>query len=417
MLDIDYGPGREDLGFKFLEMIRSLDDAPPVIMLSGLTQLSSVVRAIKMGAFHYLSKPPQPGDLFNLINLALADTSLRNRLNLVEGELARRIGDEIVAEDPLTKMLLDKAKRVAPTESTVLITGETGTGKEVIANMLHRLSTRCDHTMVSFNCTSVPGPHRIGDVRLGAGAYTGAERTRKGKFELASGSTLFLDEIGDSPLEFQVKLLRAIECKEIERLGGDGPIAVDVRLIAATNKVLDEEVAAGRFREDLLYRLNVVELHLPPLRERRLDILPLARHFLLRQPSATRRGAVSFTPFAEDAMLSYDWPGNVRELAHTVERAAILGRGSRSRSPISSPILRFVKTTASNTTTPSPSRARLQEALPHRPARSGRGQRHQGRRTQRPQEAGVSTDDAGLRVEIRSLQERFDRNIEPLCAT
>jgi DNA-binding NtrC family response regulator len=216
---------------------------------------------------------------------------------------------------------------VAPTDATVLITGESGTGKELLARSIHQLSPRNSGRFVAVSCAAIPET-LIESELLGheRGAFTGAEKRRLGRFELAKGGTILLDEIGELPLSIQVKLLRLLEERRFERLGGEEEIAADVRLIAATNRNLLDEVKAGRFREDLYFRINVVHLHIPPLRERREDIMPLVDHFLKLTAAKTNRPRRSITATAKDLLIAYEWPGNVRELANVIERATVLSR-------------------------------------------------------------------------------------------
>ncbi len=330
LLDLDFGQGMQRHGLDILERIRETDDPPAVIMLTGNKDLGMVVEAIKAGAFHYICKPPDPGELFNLINLALGDATLRRRIRILQEQILERDGTEVIADDPLMKRVFEDAAQVAPADTTVLVTGESGVGKDVVAAMIHRLSQRRDGPKIDLNCSSVPET-LIESELFGheKGAFTDAASLRRGKFELASGGTLFLDEIGEAPLTLQPKLLRALEKKQFERLGGEKVLEADVRFIAATNKDLREEIAAGRFREDLYYRLNVFRIHVPALRERPGDIIPLARHFLAKHAVSIRKDVTGFTPHAENVLLSYDWPGNVRELGNMIERAVVRSKGTR----------------------------------------------------------------------------------------
>jgi len=329
LLDLDFGDGQRRLGLEILERISSDTDAPPVIMLTGTGDVSMVVESVKAGAFHYVCKPPDLAELFNVIRLALADTALRLRISTLQSELQERSGTVLIAEDPAMKRVLRDVERVAPTDTTILLTGESGVGKDVLADLIHRRSGRSAGPMVRLNCGAVPDT-LIESELFGheKGAFTGAEQRRRGRFELAATGTLFLDEIAESPLTLQPKLLRVLESREFERLGGEQVLKADVRLIAATNKDLRAEVDAKHFREDLYFRLNVFRVHVPPLRERCTDILPLARHFLSHHAVLLRRDVRGFSNHAEKALLEHSWPGNVRELGNMIEQAVIRCRGS-----------------------------------------------------------------------------------------
>ena len=329
LLDLDFGPGRQRQGLEILERIRGIDEPPPVIMLTGTEDVDIVVQAVKAGAFHYVCKPPDLGELFNVMRLALADTALRLRIDSLQVDLRDRGRGVLVAEDPAMTRVLRDIERVAATDTTILLTGESGVGKDVLAELVHRRSRRADGPLVRLNCGAVPET-LIESELFGheKGAFTGADQRRRGRFELAAGGTLFLDEIAESPLTVQPKLLRVLENREFERLGAERVLQADVRLVAATNKDLRAEVDARRFREDLYFQLNVFHVHVPPLRERKADILPLARHFLAEHASVMRRDVRGFSPHAEQAMLDHLWPGNVRELSNLIEQAVIRCRGS-----------------------------------------------------------------------------------------
>lgn len=320
---LDIALGSEPDGFAVLERLRALDGAPLVIMLTADRKIETVVRAMKAGAFHYVCKPPSAADLINLIHQALMQLALRRKVEALQDEVGRLRGG-LVAEDPLMKAVLREAARVAPTEATVLITGETGTGKEMIARRIHELSARAEGPFEAVNCAgfteSLLESELFGHE---AGAFTGASRRRQGRIELARGGTLLLDEIGDGPLKLQGDLLRVLEERRFYRVGGERMVEADVRVIAATSRELDREIAGGRFRADLFHRLNVFPIRVPPLRERRGDILPLARHFLARFARESGRRACAFAPEVEQFLLEQEWPGNVRDLRSAVERAVI----------------------------------------------------------------------------------------------
>lgn len=326
LLDVDLGDGRMG-GLEVLERIKAGDDAPPVIMLSGNQHLGTVVQAIKIGAFHYVGKPADLLELVNLIERALNSRRVGQHLQAQRDELGRLTG-AFVAGDDRTFRLLEQVDHVAATDATVLITGDSGTGKEMIARRIHAGSPRRDKPLVGINCGAVPADiiesEIFGHVK---GAFTGADRARVGKFELAGGGTLFLDEIGDSPLPFQIKLLRALGEKVFTRLGDNRDLAVTTRILAATSKDLERAISEGEFRAELFYRLNIYHIHLSPLRERRGDILPLARAFLAEAAPRFRRDVEGFSAVVEKTLLEARWEGNVRELRNFVERAVINCRG------------------------------------------------------------------------------------------
>ena len=317
-------PGGLD-GLATLELIRGKAPDLPVIMMSGKASLADAVRATKLGAFQFLEKPLTPESVL---------VALRSALELSRARAEnRRLHEALGHADALVGVsrALDEVRgliaRIAPTEARVLITGESGTGKELVASAIHRQSARAGRPFVCVNCAAIPKDlvesEMFGHER---GAFTGATDRRIGRFELADGGTLFLDEVGDLSAEAQAKLLRVLETGVIERLGAEKPVTVDVRVVAATNKDLAQAVRAGTFREDLLFRLNVLPIHLVPLRERPEDIPPLVAHFAGRHAGRLGR-PVRLDPGAVQLLASYAWPGNVRELANIVERLAILASG------------------------------------------------------------------------------------------
>ncbi len=314
-------PGGPD-GLATIEQLKRVAPDLPVVMMSGKANLADAVRATKLGAFQFLEKPLTPEGLLTTLRAALELSR-----TLAEN---RRLHEALGHADPLVgvSQAMDQLRaliaRVAPTEVRVLITGESGTGKELVASAIHRQSGRATKPFVCVNSAAIPKDlvesEMFGHER---GAFTGATERRVGRFELADRGTLFLDEVGDLGPEAQAKLLRVLESGVIERLGGEKPVTVDVRVIAATNKDLAKASLQGQFREDLLFRLNVLPIHIPPLRERPDDIPPLVQHFAARQ--ATRLGRpVRFDAGAVQLFTSYPWPGNVRELANIMERLAIL---------------------------------------------------------------------------------------------
>ena len=307
-------------GLELLAWLQEEGRSMPTVMISAYGEISDAVSAMKAGAADYVTKPFDPDDLLIRLRRAVEDDRLR-RLASVD----RPSGPELGFESASMRSVLDLARRVAPTDSTVLITGESGTGKEVLARRIHALSGRADSPFVAINIGGLP-EHLIESELFGheKGAFTGADARKRGMIEVAGGGTAFLDEIGDMPLHLQVKLLRVLQERRIQRLGATSSVPVDVRFIAATNADLDARVADGGFREDLFYRLNVIRIKLPPLRERPEDIPLLARHFLtmLRERTGSRVAALS--PDAVRALQAYRFPGNVRELENMVERAVIL---------------------------------------------------------------------------------------------
>ncbi len=309
-------------GLEVLPELRKAAPDVPVLMMSGRASLSDAVRATKLGAFHFVEKPLAPEAVLLSLRSALELRRTRAVNRALRAEL--RGADGMVGSTPAMEAVRSVVERVAPTDARVLITGESGTGKEVVATAIHEQSQRHSGPLVRLNCAAIPRD-LVESEMFGheKGAFTGATERRRGRFELASGGTLFLDEIGDLSLEAQAKLLRALEGGEVERVGGHEPIRVDVRILAATNKELRAEVAAGRFREDLFFRLHVIPIHLPPLRERREDIPLLAEYFLGRHASNGLRPP-RLLAGAMDALVRHPWPGNVRELANILERLSIL---------------------------------------------------------------------------------------------
>jgi two-component system, NtrC family, nitrogen regulation response regulator NtrX len=308
---------------------RILGAAPgvPVVMMSGRASLSDAVRATRSGAFHFIEKPLAPEAVLLTLRSALELRDARELARALQAQLGG--DDEMVGRTPAMEAVRALLARVAPTDARVLVTGESGTGKEGVASAIHRLSPRAAGPLVKVNCAAIPRDlvesELFGHER---GAFTGATTRRRGRFELASGGTLFLDEIGDLGLEAQAKLLRALESGEVERVGGSGPVRVDVRVVAATHRDLRAEAAAGRFREDLFFRLNVIPVHLPPLRERAADVPLLAEHLLARLRARHALPPPRLSAAAVEALARHPWPGNVRELANALERISILHAGA-----------------------------------------------------------------------------------------
>jgi DNA-binding NtrC family response regulator len=326
-------------GLDVLEAVRQFDPEVPVILMTAQASLQSAVKAVNEGAFYYLQKPFSNAELVALCRRAAESRQLTTENRALKREIRRR--EHTVSERPIGRArefveVLQLAETVAPTESTVLITGESGTGKEILARYIHRLSDRENGPFISINCGALPEnlleSELFGHVK---GSFTGAVRDREGLLVAARGGTFFLDEVGEMSPALQVKLLRALQEREIVPVGATEPIAIDVRIIAATNRDLDQEIRRGTFRSDLYYRLNVIALHLPPLRERNDDVALLAEHFvgsLNAARAAAANGSRAAPPTLQlhdealAALRRYDWPGNVRELENALERAAILSR-------------------------------------------------------------------------------------------
>ena len=313
-------------GLEALKEIRKRDPAALVVMISGHATIQTAVEATQLGAYDILEKPLDTDRILVLLRNALEHRALREEVSTLRERIESRY--EIVGTSFVIRSLLEQIETVGPTPARVLVTGENGTGKELVARALHRRSARADNAFIEVNCAAIPGEliesELFGHMR---GSFTGAVQDRAGKFEQANRGTLFLDEIGDMSLSAQAKVLRVLQDGEVTRIGGSKRLTIDVRVLAATNKDLEAEIGAGRFREDLFYRLNVVPLHVPPLRERRGDIPLLARHFLQvlsERDGMTPRG---ITADALAHLERLEWQGNVRELRNTVERLLILATG------------------------------------------------------------------------------------------
>jgi two-component system response regulator AtoC len=316
-------------GIEFLRELRKLDRETPVIVLTAYGTVEAAVEAMKLGAVDFIAKPFDVEALEALIARSL-DYARHRAENRYLREQADRLPrfEDMVGDTPAMREVFDLVERVAPTKSSVLVTGETGTGKELIANAIHRRSPRADKLFVALNCSAIPGEllesELFGHVR---GAFSGAHADRVGKFQAADGGTLFLDEIGDMDVRLQAKLLRVLQEGVVEPVGSNRRIPVDVRIVSSTNRDLEGAMKEGAFREDLFYRLNVFEIELPPLRERAGDIPALARFFLAGFGRELGRGEIGASEEAERVFMSGDWPGNVRELRNVMERAAVLCDG------------------------------------------------------------------------------------------
>jgi DNA-binding NtrC family response regulator len=309
-------------GIEVLERIKAVDDGIEVVLVTAVKTVKTAVAAMKLGAFDYLTKPFEEEELFAVMRRALERRSLEREVVFLRSELERRQDtDAIVGQHPEMQRLARLIAGTARTTSSVLITGESGTGKEMIARAIHRQSVRHDKPFVAVNPAAV-AETLIESELFGheKGAFTGAVQRKLGRFELAHGGTLFLDEIGTLKPELQVKLLRVLQEREIERVGGTRTVKIDVRIVAATNVDLKQAVAQGAFREDLYYRLAVVPIHVPPLRERREDIPLLVDHFVRRYSREFHKPIGGLEPEALAAMMEYPWPGNVRELQNIIER-------------------------------------------------------------------------------------------------
>ncbi len=317
-------------GINLLKKFREVNPRIPVIMTTAYSDVDLVIEAMKSGAFHYLVKPINLDELLIVISRAIKHLNLVREIELLkeEKELLYPDVEGIVAESYEMKKVLATALKVAKSCASVLITGETGTGKELIARFIHRYSPRKDKPFIPVNVAAIPETliesELFGHVK---GAFTGAVKDRKGYFQMADGGTIFLDEIGELPLNLQPKLLRVLQEGEFFPVGSSKPVKVDIRVIAATNKNLEEEVKKGNFREDLYYRLNVIHIHIKPLRERREDIPYLLDYFLKKFSQKEGKKIHGFTREAYEALIRYDYPGNVRELENIVERAVVMSQG------------------------------------------------------------------------------------------
>lgn len=320
-------------GLELVARIREIDSQVPVVVMTAWGNIDLAVEAMRRGAGDFIQKPWENARLLSVLRTQMELYRSQRRAQWLEAEnrILRAPGaPDFIASAPAMRPVVETIARIGPSDANVLITGEHGTGKEVVAQTLHRLSARADRTLVAVNTGALPEgtfeSELFGHVK---GAFTDARADRIGRFELANHGTLFLDEIANIPVRQQAKLLRVLETGEMERVGSSKTLRVDVRMISATNADLRAECAAGRFREDLLFRLNTVEIALPTLRDRREDIPTLAGHFLARHSARYRRPLQGLEPAAMQQMLQYGWPGNVRELDHTIERAVLMARGDR----------------------------------------------------------------------------------------
>jgi DNA-binding NtrC family response regulator len=317
-------------GMEILSHIREDTPETPVIIITGFASVDSAVEAMKRGAFDYLSKPFSPEELRVITKKALGSRKILLENLYLRKELeARSEFETVVGKSNVLEKVLEIVRRVSPTETTVLITGESGTGKELIAREIHNHSSRKHGPFVAVDCgalvESLFESELFGHVK---GSFTGAYETKFGRFEVAHGGTIFFDEVSNISINIQSNLLRVIQEREITRIGSAKPIKVDVRILAATNENLEEAVRSGKFREDLFYRLSVVPIHIPPLRERKQDIPLLVEHFLQKYNKRAKKNIYSISDEVIKALMEYDWPGNIRELENTIERAVVLSKGN-----------------------------------------------------------------------------------------
>lgn len=328
--DLDLG---DESGISLCREVAARREDAVVVLMAAIGSVESAVEAIRAGAYDYLTKPVPLDDLVITLTRACQHSALRQEVRRLRRAVRRAQGfGEMLGASPAMTRVYEMIARVAETDATVLITGESGTGKELAANATHERSRRAGASFVAINCAALPEPllesELFGHTR---GAFTDAKTSRAGLFVKANGGTLFLDEIGEMPLGMQAKLLRVLQERSVRPIGAEAEISVDVRIIAATNRNLEEEVAARRFREDLFYRINVVQLALPPLRAREGDVLLLAQSFLARFAGQSGREVRGISRAAAERLLAYHWPGNVRELSNCMERAVILSKGVELR--------------------------------------------------------------------------------------
>jgi len=320
-------PGMD--GLDFLKEVQKIEAGTSVIMMSAYGTLDTAIEAMKQGAYDYISKPFKPDEVILTLRKAEERERLRKEIELLRKEIKKEYSfDNIVSKNEAMQRIFEVIQKVAQYKSTVLITGESGTGKEVVARTLHHQSDRSQRPFIPVNCGAIP-ENLLESELFGhsKGAFTDAIRTKKGLFEEADGGSLFLDEIGELPAQLQVKLLRVLQDGEIRRVGESKSIQIDVRIVAATVKDLVKEVNEGKFRDDLFYRLNVVPVHIPPLRERKEDIPLLITHFIKKHNQSLGKNVTGVEPKALEALMNYKWYGNVRELENTIERAIVLADG------------------------------------------------------------------------------------------
>ncbi len=316
-------------GMKLLKRIKEMDQNLPVIVITAYGTSSTAIDAMKHGAYDYITKPFDLDEVLLTVKRALSHEALAMEVKALKDELSEKYRiDNIIGNSSQMQDIYKTIGRIAESKATVLIQGESGTGKELVANAVHYNSLRKNGPFIKMNCAALPETLLESEL-FGheKGSFTGAVTARRGKFEAAHGGTIFLDEIGEMSPMLQSKLLRILQDQTFDRIGGNQSITVDVRVIAATNKNLEEEVKKGRFREDLYYRLNVVFIHIPPLRSRKEDIIPLIEYFLTKYSSEVKSETIGISKAVVDILLNYDWPGNVRELENVIERSIVFSGG------------------------------------------------------------------------------------------
>jgi DNA-binding NtrC family response regulator len=315
-------------GLEVLEEVKKINPEISFVILTAYGTIEDAVKAMRLGAFDYISKPVDLDELDLMIERIIEHKNLKSEIQILKNQLKEKFKiDSFISHSAKMDEVLSVAARAADSKATILITGESGTGKEVLAKSIHYVSPRKEKPFIAVNIPALPETLLESEL-FGheKGAFTGADKAKKGRFELADGGTIFLDEIGDIPLNLQVKLLRVLQEHQIERLGSTENINIDVRIIAATHQNLEEKIKDGSFREDLYYRLNIVSLHIPPLRERREDILPLTENFTEKYSKENGKKSLGLSKEAVDLLIKYNFPGNVRELENIIERAVVLGR-------------------------------------------------------------------------------------------
>jgi two-component system NtrC family response regulator len=315
-------------GLEVLEEVKKINPEIGFVILTAYGTIENAVKAMRLGAFDYISKPVDLDELDLTIERIIENKNLKSEIQLLKSQLKEKFKiDSFISHSPKMEEVLSLASRAADSKATILISGESGTGKEVLAKSIHYVSSRKDKPFIAVNIPALPETLLESEL-FGheKGAFTGAEKAKKGRFELADTGTIFLDEIGDIPINLQVKLLRVLQEHQIERLGSTESINIDVRIIAATHQKIEQKIKDGTFREDLYYRLNIVLLDLPPLRERKEDILPLIDHFIEKYAKENNKEKLSLSKEASDSLIKYNFPGNVRELENIIERAVVLCR-------------------------------------------------------------------------------------------
>jgi two-component system NtrC family response regulator len=315
-------------GLEVLEDVKKINPETSFVILTAYGTIEDAVKAMRLGAFDYISKPVDLDELDLMIERIIEHNNLKSEIQILKNQLKEKFKiDSFISHSAKMEEVLSVAARAADSKATILITGESGTGKEVLAKSIHYVSPRKEKAFVAVNIPALPETLLESEL-FGheKGAFTGADKAKKGRFELADGGTIFLDEIGDIPINLQVKLLRVLQEHQIERVGSSENINIDVRIIAATHQSLEEKIKDGSFREDLYYRLNIVSLHIPPLRERREDILPLIEYFTEKYSKENNRNKLTLSKEAVDSLIKYNFQGNVRELENIIERAVVLCR-------------------------------------------------------------------------------------------